>query len=113
MPGPPWVAQKKHSSRRAPRWVNHLGRLHLPLAHALVPRLELSERQGRRERVQVMPDRRARDAERAGQFRTVPNLPVIVRDHRPEAAQRVETNADAELGQVALQEGSNEAEAHS
>ena len=86
-----------------------LGRLDLPLADVLVPWLKLGDNQRRSERIEIVPDGRVRDAERAGKFRGIPDLAVIMGQHRPKPAQSRRPDIDAELGQISFQECPNEA----
>ena len=64
---------------------------------------KLSEDERVRQQIEVAPDAALADPEGAGDLGTVPDLGVVVRHHRPEAAKRLSRNADAELREVALQ----------
>ena len=85
-----------------------LWRLHLALPQVLVPRLKLSHDEGRREEVEVHPHRVVRDAERTAELGTVPDLSMIVGEHRPEPPQGRGADADPELGNVAFQKHRHE-----
>ena len=84
---------------------------------ALTRRLPMFWNHGGNSRTMKAPDRMSRyrravfspTPDRSGQIRGVPNLPVQMRQHRPEASQGLAGHAKAELGDVAFEERSHEA----
>jgi len=85
-----------------------LGRLHLSFAQVLEPGEDLPQHQRRGEQVEVAADRHVGDPEGAGELRSVPYLPVVVSDHRPEASERLGRDADSKRREIPLQEGADE-----
>ena len=46
--------------------------------------------------------------ERSGEFRGIPDLPVIVCDHGPEASERCSPHSNTELREISFDESSDE-----
>src|SRR5262249_40576306 len=80
----------------------HLWRLYLPLREILVPRLKLPHHEHAGEQIEVATNGRLADAETARRLRVVPQLSVIVRDHRPESQEHRRGCRPPELRQIAL-----------
>ncbi len=85
-----------------------LRRLHDALAHVLGPRPELIDDKCTAQQVEIPADGRMRDAERAAELRRVPDLPVIMGQHRPEPLQRRDRHLRAEPCEVTLQKRADE-----
>ncbi len=79
-----------------------LRRFHLALAQVLVPGLQLAHHQGLGQRIEIAPHGRLGDAERARRIGGVPGLPVVMRQHAPEAQHCRGGDVDAKLRQVDL-----------
>ena len=86
----------------------YLRTLDLPLFHVRAPRLQASDHESRFEGVQITAHGMVRNAERATKFGAVPDLGMIVGQHRPETIQRRARHTDSQLRHVALQEGAHE-----
>src|SRR5437763_15436788 len=86
----------------------NLGRFHLALAQVLVPWRQDPYHERRREEIEIAAHGHVRDPKRACKLRSIPDLAVIVREHRPEALQRRRSDGDAELRQVTLDKGTYE-----
>ena len=106
-PGPgvqlPGVVHAREPVQQAAVAEIYLRRLDLPLADVLKPRGQTPHHQRANQRVQVTPHGRVRHVERAAQIGCVEHLPVIMREHHPEPAQRGWRNLNAERRDVALQ----------
>ena len=74
----------------------------------LVPRLQWVDDECRRQDVEVVIHDLVRDAERTGEFRSIPDVALVMREHGPEAAEDRGWCADAKLRQVAFQKGLDE-----
>lgn len=85
-----------------------LGRFDLTLANVFEPGRENSDHVSARENIEIPARRGLRGAERAGKLRCVPDLPMIVRDHRPEASQSLRRDRDAELRNIPFEKGAYE-----
>ena len=85
-----------------------LGRLDLTLLQILEPRGQRPDHERPGENVEIPARRPLARTERPRQLRPVPDLSMVVRDHRPEAAQRFRRDRDAELRNVALEERADE-----
>ena len=83
-------------------------RLDLTLLGVRVPRLNLPHHESPREDVEVSSGSCPRDPQRPGERRCVPNLAVVVGDHRPEAPQSLGGDRDPELGDITFEECANE-----
>ena len=82
--------------------------LDLAFAEVRMPGLQLAQKEGLRQPVEVTPHGAFVDAHRASGLSGVPRLAVVVGHHRPEPMHRRRGCADAELRQVALDDGSDE-----
>ena len=85
-----------------------LGRLDEALAQVLEPGRQHPDHEGARQQVPVVVHRGDAHVHRARQLRGVPGLPVVVRQHPPEAAQRLGRDLRAQPRDVPLQEGARE-----
>ena len=85
-----------------------LGRLHLPLLEIRAPGFQAPQHVRRLEGIEIPAHGVMGDAERPAELRSVPHLSVIVSQHRPEAFEGRALDGDAELRNVALEEGANE-----
>ena len=86
----------------------HLGRPDLAFAQIRAPGIEAPHHECRFQRVQVAADGVVRDAERAGEFRTVPDLGMVVGEHAPEPFERCGGDRDSESRDVSLKERADE-----
>ena len=86
----------------------HLGRLDQPLAQVLEPGRQYPDHVGAGQQVPVVIHRRGAHVHRARQLRGVPGLSMVVRQHPPEAPQRVRRHLRPQPRNVALQEGARE-----
>ena len=85
-----------------------LWRLAHPLAEVLGPRRQRPHHERAGEDVEIVLRRLVIHAKRAGDFRRVPDLAVVVRDHQPEAMQLLRRNRDAQLRNVAGEKRTDE-----
>ncbi len=85
-----------------------LGRLHLALGHVLVPGFETPRHEGRAERIEVAAHGLVGDAEGASELRTIPDLGVVVSEHRPEPPHRRGGKPDPQRREIALEIGADE-----
>ena len=85
-----------------------LGRLDEALAQVLEPGRQHPDHERPRQQIAVVVHRGDAHVHRAPQFRGVPGLPVVVRQHPPEAAQRLGRDLRAQPRNVPLQEGARE-----
>ena len=83
-------------------------RTDLALPDIREPRLQLTDHERSSEDVQMALDRRVSFAERSADLGRVPDLPVVVGQHHPQAAQGRRRNLHAELGNVALEKRADE-----
>ena len=86
----------------------HLRAFHLALARIGVPRLQAAHHECRFQRIQIAAHRMMRNTEGAAEFAAVPDLPVVVGQHGPEAVQRRGRHVDVQLRDVALQKRAHE-----
>ena len=86
-----------------------LRRLHLTLLQVLEPRRQHPDQERPGEHVEIPARRALVRPERPGELGRVPDLPVVMGDHRPEAAQRRRRNRDAELRDVPFEKRPDEA----
>ena len=73
-----------------------------------MPGWKLAQDESIRQEIQIPADAALSDAEGAGDLGAVPGLGVVVRHHRPEAAQGLGRRTDPELREIALQKGLEE-----
>ena len=85
-----------------------LGRFDDPLAQILEPRRQHSDHERPCQQVAVVVHRGDADVHRTGQFRGVPRLPVVMRQHPPEAAQRRGRHPRAQPRHVPFQKRARE-----
>ena len=83
--------------------------LDLPLLHVCEPGRQRAHHQRTGQNVQIPACGPFVGTERAGEFRGVPHLPVVVGGHGPETPERFRGNRDAELGNVPFEKGAGEA----
>jgi hypothetical protein len=69
-----------------------------------VPGLELPHHQGVGQQIEVPPGRGRIDPERLGRLRRIPDLRVVVRQHRPETQEGGGRDAHAPLGKIAFEQ---------
>src|ERR1017187_4439885 len=74
------------------------------LADVLKPRLQLPHHIRSHQGVEVAARGMMRNTEGVAQLRSVPDLPVVMRQHGPEPPQRLRRDVNAEQRQIALQE---------
>jgi hypothetical protein len=86
----------------------NLRRLDLSLFEILKPRGEHADHVSAGEDVQVTARGVFGCTERSGEFRSVPNLPVVVGYHGPEASKGLGWDGDAQLRNVAFEKRANE-----
>jgi hypothetical protein len=82
-----------------------LGAFDRTLPDVFEPGLKLPDHEGLRQDVEIAPGRIGGDPQGGGDFGTVPELPVVIREHRPEATQHGWRNVEPELPEVAFQKG--------
>ena len=85
-----------------------LWRLDLAFLEVRAPRLQAPHHERRFQGLAIPPYRVVRHAECTGEFRAVPHLSVVVREHGPEPVKRNARNGDPELRDIAFQERTNE-----
>ena len=85
-----------------------LRRADLPFLQVLEPGREYANQVGPGEDVEIAAGRAFARTERPRELRGVPDLAVPVRDHHPEPPERLGRDANAQLGEIALQEGADE-----
>jgi len=103
------IGKVKQSVKEARIPQVYLGCFDLALTEVFVPRLKLPDHKGSRENVEVGAHRFIGQVERTAEVRGIPGLTMVMGEHRPETAHGCGRNRDAELGDVASQEGLNEA----
>src|SRR5881409_1224577 len=85
-----------------------LRRLHLALAKVRRPWLQNADDESRSENVEIAAHGMVRYAERARELGAVPDLTVVVREHRPETPQGRRGNGEPELRQISFEKGADE-----
>lgn len=79
----------------------------LPFSKVFVPGLKLTHHESAAQNIQIMFGRDRHYVHRSRDFRGVPYLSMIVRQHGPEVVHRDRGNPDTEARQVALKESGN------
>lgn len=79
-----------------------------PLAEILIPRRQDPYHESMGENVEMPPRRLGAQPERAPEFRSIPNAPVVMRKHSPKTADGLGRSPHAELAEIALQKGAHE-----
>lgn len=112
----PGIALERLKIRKAEQGVKkaripqvYLGCFDLALTEIFVPRLKLPDHEGSCENVEIGAYRFVRQVEGTAKLRGIPGLTVIMGQHRPEATHGCGWNRDTKLGDIASQEGLNEA----
>src|SRR5919197_2578167 len=82
-----------------------LRRFHLAFPEVLKPWRQLPQDEGCSQRVEVAVHRGDTHPKRAGQFRAVPELRMIMGHHGPKAAQRERRHPHAQLREVSFEKG--------
>src|SRR2546426_5206839 len=77
----------------------------LPLADVLVPGGELPDHVGSGQQVEVALHGGVRNTERSREFGSIPNLPMVVSEHRPESPKRGPRQPEAQRRDVTLEVG--------
>src|SRR5687767_6184535 len=80
----------------------------LPLREVFMPRRKLAHHENIRQKIEVVAHRRLAYAERSRRLCGVPDLRVIMSEHRPEPKQRHRPHSDAKLRYVAFHERAHE-----
>lgn len=86
----------------------HLGRLRQTLRAVARPRLELTQQEEIGQHVDVAPHGGSRQRQVGGQACRVQHVALPVREHRPRAAHELRRQTRTDLGQIALEVGSEE-----
>ena len=86
----------------------HAWRTDLALREILVPRGKHPNGEGGGQMVEMAPHSGLCNAECASELRCIPELGMVVREHRPEASHGLGRHAQSHLGKVSLQEVANE-----
>ncbi len=84
-----------------------LGCLDLPLADILKPGRKDSDHIGTRKNVKVTPSRVFGGAERPGKLGGIPDLTVVMSDHRPETSQGLGGNRNSKLRNISFEKCSD------
>ena len=107
-----WMTYENVKVRKAQQAVEHprvaqvdFWGFDLSFPNVLIPRLELADHKRPSKDIEVGTHRFIRQTHSAGQFRSIPDLPMIMGQHGPEATHRRCGNPDTQLWNVAFQEG--------
>src|SRR5215510_11907824 len=86
----------------------NLRRFYLPLLQVGVPRWELTDHEDIRENVEITANSIFRKAQRTGGLGGIPDLAVVMCQHRPEAKECCCGSGNAPLRQISVQKRSDE-----